>query len=85
MWKNTFRSTAMNHIKSYKKQSKLTSFLVPKSDEFQGEYIPADKERLLWLTGFSGSAGAAILTRTSYQLFVDSRYTLQAKKKLMPG
>ncbi|MGI9407407.1 MAG: aminopeptidase P family protein [Hyphomicrobiaceae bacterium] len=57
----------------------LDGFLVPRADEYQGEYVPACAERLYWLTGFSGSAGyAAVLTKTA-GLFVDGRYTLQAR------
>jgi Xaa-Pro aminopeptidase len=57
---------------------KIDAFIVPRSDEHMGEYVPASAERLRWLTGFSGSAGFAALTRTKAALFVDGRYTLQA-------
>ncbi|MCO5158076.1 MAG: aminopeptidase P family protein [Aquamicrobium sp.] len=56
----------------------LDGFLVPRADEHQGEYVPARAERLAWLTGFTGSAGAALVMRDSAALFVDGRYTLQA-------
>ncbi len=57
-------------------------FLVPRSDEHQGEYVPAYAERLQWLTGFSGSAGLAILTRDAGAIFVDGRYTLQVREQV---
>ena len=57
---------------------KLAAFLVPRSDEHQGEYIVARAERLRWLTGFTGSAGFAVVLRKEAALFVDGRYTLQA-------
>ncbi|HVH76506.1 MAG TPA: aminopeptidase P family protein [Stellaceae bacterium] len=57
----------------------LDGFIVPRADEHQGEYVPARGQRLLWLTGFSGSAGVAIVLAERAAIFVDGRYTLQAK------
>ena len=56
----------------------LAGFIVPRADEHQNEYVPAAAERLLWLTGFAGSAGLAIVLAKAAALFVDGRYTLQA-------
>jgi len=56
----------------------LAGFIVPRADEHQNEYVPPGAERLLWLTGFSGSAGLAIALADQAALFVDGRYTLQA-------
>jgi Xaa-Pro aminopeptidase len=53
-------------------------FLVPRTDEYQGEYVPASAQRLAWLTGFTGSAGLAIALKDKAAIFVDGRYTLQA-------
>jgi Xaa-Pro aminopeptidase len=53
-------------------------FIVPRADEYQGEYVPPRGQRLAWLTGFTGSAGVAIVLRERAALFVDGRYTLQA-------
>ena len=53
-------------------------FIVPRADEHQGEYVPPRGQRLAWLTGFTGSAGLAIVLRDRAALFVDGRYTLQA-------
>src|ERR1700712_4089575 len=55
----------------------IDAFLVPRADEYQGEYVPANAERLAWLTGFTGSAGMALVTRTQAMVFVDGRYTTQ--------
>jgi Xaa-Pro aminopeptidase len=55
----------------------IDGFLVPRADEFQGEYVPASAERLSWLTGFTGSAGMALVTRGQAVVFVDGRYTTQ--------
>jgi Xaa-Pro aminopeptidase len=56
----------------------LDGFIVPRADEHQGEYVPARGQRLAWLTGFTGSAGMAIVLAGRAALFVDGRYTLQA-------
>ena len=56
----------------------VDGFIVPRADEHQGEYVPPRAERLRWLTGFTGSAGAAVVLHDRAALFVDGRYTLQA-------
>ena len=60
----------------------LTGFIVPRSDRHQNEYVPASEQRLAWLTGFSGSAGIAIVLMERAVLFVDGRYTLQAREQV---
>jgi Xaa-Pro aminopeptidase len=60
----------------------LDGFLVPHSDEHQDEFLPPSAERLRWLTGFTGSAGAAIVLKDAAALFVDGRYTLQARAQV---
>jgi Xaa-Pro aminopeptidase len=57
----------------------VTGFLIPRADEHQGEYVPPSAERLKYLTGFSGSAGFAVVTAKHAALFVDGRYTVQAQ------
>ncbi len=54
-------------------------FLIPRSDEHQGEYVPPHAERLRWLTGFNGSAGMAVVMKDKAAIFVDGRYTLQVR------
>jgi len=61
---------------------KLTGFVVPRADQQQNEYVPPSEERLAWLTGFTGSAGLAIVLPNEAALFVDGRYTLQAGKQV---
>ena len=63
----------------------LDGFIVPRADEFQGEYVPACAERLSWLTGFTGSAGQAVVLEARAALFVDGRYTLQARDQTDTG
>ncbi|MFS2318361.1 aminopeptidase P family protein [Maricaulis sp. D1M11] len=60
----------------------LDGFLVPHEDEYDNEYLPDCNERLLWLTGFSGSAGAAIVMQDRAAVFVDGRYTFQVRDQV---
>ena len=62
----------------------LDGFIVPHADRHQNEYLPPSEERLAWLTGFTGSAGAAIVLADRAVLFVDGRYTLQARDQADP-
>ncbi len=62
----------------------LAGYLVPRADEHQGEYVAACSERLAWLTGFTGSAGIALILLDQALLFVDGRYTLQASEQTDP-
>ncbi len=59
----------------------LDGFVVPRSDEYQSEYVSPHGERLAWLTAFTGSAGAAIAMKDSAAIFVDGRYTLQVRQQ----
>src|SRR5258707_10562968 len=59
----------------------LTGFIVPRADRHQNEYVPAADERLAWLTGFTGSAGTAVVLMERAALFVDGRYTLQVRQQ----
>ena len=63
----------------------LDGFIVPRADEHLGEYVPARAERLAWLTGFTGSAGLAVVLRQEAALFTDGRYILQAGAQLDPA
>jgi Xaa-Pro aminopeptidase len=63
---------------------KLTGFVIPRADQQQNEYVAPSEERLAWLTGFTGSAGLAIVLMQEAALFVDGRYTLQAAKQVDP-
>jgi len=60
------------------KRRGLSGFVVPRADRQQNEYLPASEERLAWLTGFTGSAGAAVVLIDKAAMFVDGRYTVQA-------
>lgn len=75
----------MNKLKALRETMEgrgLSALLIPRTDEFQGEYIAPHSQRLAWLTGFTGSAGFAIITKDKAVFFTDGRYTLQARKEL---
>jgi len=63
----------------------LDGFLVPHEDEHNNEYLPAANDRLAWATGFTGSAGAAVILRDKAAIFVDGRYTLQVRDQVDPA
>lgn len=63
----------------------VDGMLVPRADEHLGEYVPPGAERLAWLTGFSGSAGLAVVLRDRAAVFADGRYTLQLAEQTDPA
>lgn len=63
----------------------LDGFLVPHEDEHQNEYLPEANDRLAWLTGFTGSAGAGVVLRDRAAVFTDGRYTVQVKAQVDAG
>jgi Xaa-Pro aminopeptidase len=62
----------------------IDGFIVPRADEHLGEYVPAAAERLAWLTGFSGSAGLAVVLAKIAAVFTDGRYVLQLAEQTDP-
>src|SRR5690348_6463935 len=72
------RSQRLARLRTELASRHLDGFIVPRADEHQGEYVPRRGQRLAWLTGFTGSAGLAIVLHDRAALFVDGRYTLQA-------
>ena len=65
--------------------SGLDGFVVPHEDEHQNEYLPAANDRLAWATGFTGSAGAAVILQDRAAVFVDGRYVLQVRDQVDGG
>ena len=63
----------------------LSGFILPRADAHQNEYVPPSEERLAWFTGFTGSAGSALVLADRAVLFVDGRYTLQAADQIDPA
>ena len=63
----------------------LDGFIVPRADEHLGEYVPPSAERLAWLTGFTGSAGLAVVLAGTAAVFTDGRYVLQLAEQTDPA
>jgi Xaa-Pro aminopeptidase len=64
------------------KRRGIDGFIVPRADRHQNEYVPPSEERLAWLTGFTGSAGAAVVLAKRAAIFVDGRYLLQVRDQI---
>ena len=62
----------------------LDGFLIPHEDEHQNEYLPAANERLAWISGFTGSAGAGAVLMDRAAVFADGRYTVQVRAQVDP-
>ncbi len=71
----------IKNLRELMRFNKIDALYVPHEDEHLTEYVPKHKERLYWISGFSGSAGSLIITENSINLFVDGRYLLQAKNE----
>ena len=75
-------SERVNMFRAELQRRGLSAFIVPHEDEYQNEYLPACAERLAWLTGFTGSAGTAVVLADQSAVFVDGRYTLQVRQQI---
>ncbi len=74
----------MEKIKKLKRtfeDEKIDGYIIPKNDEFFGEYLPLYNDRLNFISHFSGSFGLSVILKKENYLFVDGRYTLQANKQ----
>ncbi|NGZ67550.1 aminopeptidase P family protein [Vibrio aestuarianus subsp. cardii] len=69
-------------LRGWLTQQGLDAVIIPHEDEYLGEYVPQHNERLHWITGFTGSAGAAVITQDKAAIFVDGRYTVQVRKQV---
>ena len=69
-------------VRSEMAKDNLDAFIVPRADEYLGEYVPPQNERLQWLSGFSGSAGMVIVLKAAAAIFVDGRYTIQVRQQV---
>src|SRR4051812_24542841 len=69
-------------LKKIVKKHGLDGYVQPVHDEYMSEYPPACNRRVEWLCGFSGSAGMAVVLSAKAAIFVDGRYTLQAKNEV---
>ena len=74
----------MEKIKKLKlalKREKIDGYIIPKNDQFFGEYLPDYNDRLKFISNFSGSYGFSLILKNKNYLFVDGRYTLQANNQ----
>lgn len=69
-------------IRAHMEVADLDAFIIPRADEYLGKHIPEHNQRLLWSSGFSGSAGTVIILKDSAAIFVDGRYTIQVKQQV---
>ena len=69
-------------IRAHMDTANLDAFIVPRADEYLGEYVPAHNERLLWCSDFTGSAGTVIILKDRAAIFTDGRYTIQVKQQV---
>src|ERR1700728_2457497 len=74
---NKMTETPLAALRNELSRRGLAGFIVPRADEHLGEYVPASAERLAWLTGFTGSAGLAVVLANKAAAFTDGRYVLQ--------
>ena len=72
----------INQLRNILNKQNCDAYLIPKNDEYFGEYVPTNKDRLKFISGFTGSTGLALILKNKSYLFVDGRYTLQAKKEI---
>lgn len=72
----------LTSLRVWLKAHKLEGFLIPRADAHQNEYVPKCAERLAWLTGFTGSAGFAIILAKEAAIFVDGRYLIQVRQEI---
>lgn len=75
----------LSALRAEMESQKIDGFIIPRSDEYLGEYVPPGAERLKWLTGFSGSAGVAIVLDDKAVVLSDGRYTIQLRQEVDAG
>ena len=72
----------LDALRNIMKDQGFDGFIIPRTDEYLGEYVPACAERLKWLTGFTGSAGAAVVLSDKAMVMSDGRYTIQLEAEV---
>lgn len=75
-------SKKLEALRAEMKKQGIDGFFVPRADEFQGEYVPESASRLEWITGFTGSAGYAVILNDKAAFFTDGRYTIAAQAQV---
>jgi Xaa-Pro aminopeptidase len=82
MLKTYPQAERLAHLRDQLATQGLDGFVVPLTDEHMSEYVGGYAKRLEWLTGFNGSAGAAVVLKASAAIFVDGRYTIQVRDQV---
>ena len=72
----------LNNLRTLMKSHGLDGFIVPHGDEFQNEFVPESHQRLKYMTGFTGSAGFAVILHDKAVVMSDGRYTIQLKQQV---
>jgi Xaa-Pro aminopeptidase len=72
----------LGQVRAHMVELNLDAMVVPRADEYLGEYLPDYNERMHWISGFTGSAGAVIVMRERAAIFVDGRYTVQVRQQV---
>ncbi|WP_062216903.1 aminopeptidase P family protein [Aureimonas sp. D3] len=75
-------ASRVERLRAALREAGVDGFVIPRADEHQGEYIPPSSDRLRWITGFTGSAGVALVLPASAAVFVDGRYTVQVRVQI---
>lgn len=78
----SFGAKHLPRVRARMAEQGLDGFLVPHEDEHQNEYLPEANDRLAWLTGFTGSAGAGVVLKDRAAVFADGRYTVQVRAQV---
>ena len=81
----TFAAKHLPRLRAELVKQGLDGFVIPHEDEHQNEYLPEANERLAWVSGFTGSAGAAVVMRDRAAVFTDGRYTVQVRDQVDPA
>lgn len=79
---STTTQNRLAQLREILKSENLDALIVPTTDEYLSEYVAPHNQRLAWLTGFTGSAGTAIITQKKAAIFVDGRYRVQVKQQV---
>ena len=75
-------SDRIEALRRFMQTKGISAFIVPSTDPHSGEYVPAHWESRKWISGFTGSAGTAVITMSQGGLWTDSRYFLQAARQI---
>ncbi|WP_282009364.1 aminopeptidase P family protein [Brevundimonas aveniformis] len=81
----SFASRHLPRLRAELDKQGLDGLIVPHEDEHQNEYLPEANERLAWVSGFTGSAGAAVVMKDRAAIFTDGRYTVQVRDQVDPA